>query len=93
MFFKRKIVNEFFINSSTIKNRKKLNQISEHEKQLNDTKKVDLTNEIYHVKKLKTIKKWINVNVIKRNKLKKHKKSREVYKYALNKLILLYINY
>jgi hypothetical protein len=40
---------------------------------------------------LKTIKKWINVDVIKRNELKKQmKKSREIYKYASNKLILLY---
>jgi hypothetical protein len=57
MFFKRKVVDEFFTNSSTIKNRKRLNQMNEHEKQLNDAKKVDLTNEIYHVRKLKTIKK------------------------------------
>jgi hypothetical protein len=57
MFFKRKIDNEFFINSFTIKNRKRLNQMSEHEKQLDDAKRVDLANEIYHVKKLKTIKK------------------------------------
>jgi hypothetical protein len=57
MFFKRKVDDEFFINFFTIKNRKKLNQMSEHEKQLNNAKKVDLTNEIYHVKKLKTIKK------------------------------------
>jgi hypothetical protein len=57
MSSKRKVVDEFFINSSTIKNRKRINQMSEHEKQLNDAKKVDLANEIYHVKKLKTIKK------------------------------------
>jgi hypothetical protein len=31
--------------------------MNEHEKQLNDAKKIDLTNEIYHVKKLKIIKK------------------------------------
>jgi hypothetical protein len=57
MSFKRKLVDEFFINSSTIKNRKRLNQMNEHKKQLNNAKRVDLTNEIYHMKKLKTIKK------------------------------------
>jgi hypothetical protein len=57
MSFKRKVVDEFFTNSSTIKNRKRINQMSEHEKQLDDAKRVDLTNEIYHVKKLKIIKK------------------------------------
>ncbi len=83
MSSKRKVVDEFFINSSTIKNRKRINQMSEHEKQLNDAKRVDLANEIYHVKKLKIIKKWINVDVVKKKELKKQmKKSRKVYKYA-----------
>jgi hypothetical protein len=35
------------------------------------------------VKKLKIIKKWINVDVVKKKELKKQmKKSRKVYKYA-----------
>ncbi len=55
MFSKRKIAHDISINSFTIKNRRRLNQMSEHEKQMNDAKKVDLANEIYHVKKLKTI--------------------------------------
>jgi hypothetical protein len=57
MSFKRKVADEFSTNFSTIKNRKRINQMSEHEKQLNDAKKVDLANEIYYVKKLKIIKK------------------------------------
>ncbi len=57
MFLKCKIVDEFFINFSTIKNRKRFNQMNKHEKQLNDAKKIDLANEIYYVKKLKTSKK------------------------------------
>ncbi len=55
MSSKRKAFNDLSINSSTIKNRRRLNQMSEHEKQLNDAKKANLANEIYHVKKLKTI--------------------------------------
>jgi hypothetical protein len=57
MSFKCKVVDEFFMNFFTIKNRIKINQINKHEKQLNDTKKIDSMNEIYHVKKLKIIKK------------------------------------
>jgi hypothetical protein len=57
MSFKRKAENEFFTNSFTIKNRKRLNNMSEHEKRIDDAKRVDLTNEIYYIKKLKTIKK------------------------------------
>jgi hypothetical protein len=55
MSLKRKAFNDLSTNSSTIKNRRRLNQINEHEKQLNDAKKANLTNEIYYVKKLKTI--------------------------------------
>ncbi len=55
MFFKRKAFEEFSTNSSTTKNRKRLNQMNDYERQLNDAKKIDLANEIYHVKKLKTI--------------------------------------
>jgi hypothetical protein len=55
MFSKCKVFNDFFINFSTIKNHKKFNQMNEHEKQLNNAKKIDLANEIYNVKKLKTI--------------------------------------
>jgi hypothetical protein len=70
MSFKRKAENEFFTNSDTIKNRKRLNNISKHEKRIDDVKRVDLTNEIYYIKKLKTIQKWINVDVSKRKELK-----------------------
>jgi hypothetical protein len=31
--------------------------MNEHEKRIDDAKRVDLVNEIYHIKKLKTIKK------------------------------------
>ncbi len=57
MSFKRKTENEFFTNSFTIKNRERLNNMSEHEKRIDDAKRADLTNEIYYIKKLKTIKK------------------------------------
>jgi hypothetical protein len=56
MSFKRKVVEELFKNSFIVKNRKRLQNISEHEKQIDDVKRVDLTNEIYHIKKLKCIK-------------------------------------
>jgi hypothetical protein len=55
MFSKRKVFDEFFTNSSTMKNRKRLNQMNDYKKQLNDAKKIDLRNEIYHVKKFKII--------------------------------------
>jgi hypothetical protein len=48
--------------------------MSEHEKRIDDAKRVDLINEIYYIKKLKTTKKWINANVIKRKKLKNRMK-------------------
>jgi hypothetical protein len=57
MSFKQKAAKEFFINSSIIKNRKRLNNMSEHEKRIDDAKRADLVNEIYYIKKLKTIKK------------------------------------
>jgi hypothetical protein len=57
MSSKQKAENEFFTNSFTIKNRKRLNNMSEHEKRIDDAKRVDLANEIYYIKKLKTIKK------------------------------------
>ncbi len=57
MSFKRNTENEFFMNSFTIKNRKRLNNMSEHEKRIDDTKRIDLTNEIYYIKNLKTINK------------------------------------
>jgi hypothetical protein len=53
MSFKPKVVDELSKNSSTMKSRKRLKQMSSHEKQLNDAKKIDLANEIYYVKKLK----------------------------------------
>jgi hypothetical protein len=37
----------------------------EHEKQIDDVKKVDLTNELYYIKKLKCIRNWIDVFVAK----------------------------
>ncbi len=57
MSSKRKAENKFFTNSFTTKNRKRLNNMSEHEKQIDDAKRVDLTNEIHYIKKFKTIKK------------------------------------
>jgi ABC-type transport system involved in multi-copper enzyme maturation permease subunit len=70
MLSKRKAAKKFFTNSFTVKNRKRLNNMSEHEKRIDDAKRADLVNEIYYIKKLKTTKKWINVDVFKRKKLK-----------------------
>jgi MinD superfamily P-loop ATPase len=70
MFSKRKAAKIFSINSLIIKNRKRLNNMSEHEKRIDDAKRIDLINKIYYIKKLKTIKKWINVEIFKRKKLK-----------------------
>jgi hypothetical protein len=56
MFFKRKIIDDLFINSFIVKNRKRLQNMIEYEKQIDDVKKIDLTNEIYYIKKLKCIR-------------------------------------
>jgi hypothetical protein len=56
MFFKRKTAKKLFINSFIIKNRKKFKNMNEHERRINDVKKIDFVNEIYYIKKLKTIK-------------------------------------
>jgi hypothetical protein len=57
MSFKRKAAKEFFTNSFIVKNRKRFDNMSEHEKRIDDAKRIDLINEIYYIKKLKTTKK------------------------------------
>ncbi len=56
MSFKRKIVENLFTNSFIMKNRRTFQNMNKHEKQIDDVKKIDLANEIYHIKKLKCIK-------------------------------------
>jgi hypothetical protein len=56
MFFKRKTAKKLFINSFIIKNRKRFENMNEHERRIDNTKKINLVNEIYYIKKLKTIK-------------------------------------
>ncbi len=50
---KRKVANDLFNNSRIIKNRKRIEELSEHEKKLNDAKKANYMNEVYYIKKLK----------------------------------------
>jgi hypothetical protein len=49
---KRKAIDDLSTNRSTVKNRKRLNNMNEFEKKLNDVKRANLVNEIYHLKKL-----------------------------------------
>jgi MinD superfamily P-loop ATPase len=56
MSSKRKIAKKLFINSFIIKNRKRLQNMNEHERRIDDAKRIDFVNEIYYIKKLKTIK-------------------------------------
>jgi hypothetical protein len=56
MSFKRKIAKKLFINSFIIKNRKRFKNMNEYERRIDDAKKIDIVNEIYYIKKLKTIK-------------------------------------
>jgi hypothetical protein len=72
---KRKAAGEFSTNPSTVKNRKRLNNMSEHEKRIDDAKRADLANEIYYIKKLKTTKEWINADATKRKELEDRVKS------------------
>jgi hypothetical protein len=70
MSFKRKTTKKLFINSFIIKNRKRLQNMNEHERRIDDAKKIDFVNEIYYIRKLKTIKNWIDVDVKKKKNLK-----------------------
>jgi hypothetical protein len=56
MSLKREIIDDLFINSFIVKNRKRLQNMIEHEKQIDDIKKIDLANETYYIKKLKCIR-------------------------------------
>jgi hypothetical protein len=83
MILKRKTFEEFFINSFIVKNRNKLKNMTKHEKQIDDVKKIDLINEIYYIKKLKCINDWISVDVAKRRELKNRMKNqRQVIRYT-----------
>jgi hypothetical protein len=64
-----------------------------HEKQIDDVKKVDLINAIYYIKKLKCIKDWINVDVVKREELKNRvKNERQIIRYIwMNRKHYIYI--
>lgn len=46
----RKVVNNLFKNSRIIKNRKRIEDLSKHEKQLNDATKANYMNEVYYIK-------------------------------------------
>jgi hypothetical protein len=43
--------------------------MNEHKRCINNAKKIDFVNEIYYIKKLKTIKNWIDVDVKKKKEL------------------------
>lgn len=50
----KKINNELSFNLLIIRNRRRLKNMNEYEKKLNDVKKANFTNVVYHLQKLRT---------------------------------------
>jgi hypothetical protein len=55
---KRKVEDELSINPSTMKNRKRLAEMSAFEKKMHNAKKADMTNEVYHLTILRKTASW-----------------------------------
>ena len=51
---KRKAKDELSQNTNTLRNRKRIQRMSDYEKSVEKVKRVDLVNEIYYIQKLKS---------------------------------------
>ena len=51
---KRKAKNELSQNINTLRNRKRIQRMSEYEQSVKNVKRVDFVNEIYYIQKLKS---------------------------------------